>query len=168
MRKRELRPLSEEEQSQIERLSRSQTASYRVVRRAKIILLAATNKGIKEIAQQVGCDTETVSRQVKRFNEQGLNSLKDKPRPGRKPIYSEVERGQMMAAAQTHPQQLGQPFGHWTLTRLTEYINQDLNIAISRAQLGRVLEAEGLRWYQEKTYFTERPDPQFAEKRGLS
>jgi hypothetical protein len=31
-----------------------------------------------------------------------------------------------------------------------------------------VLEAEGLRWYQEQVYFRERPDPQFAEKRGRS
>ncbi len=54
MQKRELRPLSEEEQSQIERLSRSQVESYRVVRRAKIIQLATANQRIKEIAQQVG------------------------------------------------------------------------------------------------------------------
>jgi hypothetical protein len=53
------------------------------------------------------------------------------------------------------------------LDRLVEYINQELQIGISRAQLGKVLEAEGLRWYQEATYFTERPDPQFVEKRGL-
>jgi len=29
-------------------------------------------------------------------------------------------------------------------------------------------DAEGLRWYQEKTYFTERPDPQFVAKGGYS
>ena len=166
MRRREVRPLSETEQKQLEQLSRSQTAAYRRVRRAKIILLAAQGERIKQIAQTTDCDTETVRRQVKRFNACGLASLEDKPRPGRKLLYSEVERGQMIASARTQPQQLGQPFGRWTLTRLTDYVNQSLGIAISRAQLGRVLEAEGLRWYQEKTYFTERPDPQFGEKRG--
>lgn len=166
MRKREVRPLSEVEREQLEHISGSQTAAYRRVRRAKIIVLAAAGKRIKDIAQATDCDTETVRRQVKRFNACGLESLDDQPRPGRKRLYSERERGQMIASARTHPYQLGQPFGRWTLTRLTEYINQTLGIAISRAQLGRVLEAEGLRWYQEKTYFTERPDPQFAEKRG--
>jgi hypothetical protein len=34
------------------------------------------------------------------------------------------------------------------------------------SQIANVLEAEGVRWYQEKTYFTECPDPQFAQKRG--
>lgn len=39
------------------------------------------------------------------------------------------------------------------------------NIAISRAQLARVLKEEALRWYQEETYFTECPDPNCG-KRG--
>lgn len=95
-----------------------------------------------------------------------MAGLQDKPRPGRERIYSQQERGQIIALARTHPDQLELAFGRWTLSRLTEYINRQLGITISRAQLGRVLEAEGLRWYQEKTYFTERPDPQFAEKRG--
>jgi transposase len=46
------------------------------------------------------------------------------------------------------------------------YVNEELRIPISRSQLGAILHDEGLKWYQEKTYFTERPDPQFAEKRG--
>jgi len=74
----------------------------------------------------------------------------------------------MIVTARTHPHQLGRPCNHWTLDRLVEYVNQEVKIAISRAQLARVLEEEGPRWYQEETYFTERPDPQFAQKGGYS
>jgi len=49
---------------------------------------------------------------------------------------------------------------------LVEYFNKQLDIPISRSQLGEILTQEGLKWYQEKTYFTESPDPQFVEKRG--
>ena len=55
-----------------------------------------------------------------------------------------------------------------TKDRLVAYLRENNQIGISRAQLARVLKAEGLRWYQEKSYFTERPDPQFVEKRGPS
>ena len=58
------------------------------------------------------------------------------------------------------------PYSQWTLDRLVEYVHQHLALPISRSQLGAILEQEGLKWYQEKTYFTESPDPQFAEKRG--
>jgi len=166
MRRRELRELTVEETEKLKRISRSQTAAHRTVRRATIILMVSEGSRFDVIAEAVKCSADRVSYWVERFNKAGMEGLEDKPRPGRERIYSEEERGQMIAIARTHPDQLGRTFGRWTLTRLTEYINGQVGIAISRAQLGRVLEAEGLRWYQEKTYFTERPDPQFAEKRG--
>ena len=49
---------------------------------------------------------------------------------------------------------------------MVAYLRENDQLGISRAQLARVLKAEGLRWYQEQVYFTERPDPQFVEKRG--
>ncbi len=166
MRRRELRALTAEESEKLTRLSRSQTAAHRLVRRATTILKVAEGQPFEVIAKTVKCSADRVSYWVKRFNEQGLEGLEDKPRAGRERLYSQQERGQMIALARTHPDGLGLAFGRWTLSRLTEYINRQLGITISRAQLGRVLDAEGLRWYQEKTYFTERPDPQFAEKRG--
>jgi transposase len=166
MRRRELRALTAEEIEKLKRLSRSQTAAHRRVRRATIILMVAEGCPFDAVGKAVNCSADRVSHWVNRFNEAGLAGLEDKPRPGRERIYSETERSQMIAIARTHPDQLGQAFGRWTLSRMTEYIHHTLGISISRAQLGRVLEAEGLRWYQEKTYFTERPDPQFAEKRG--
>ncbi len=105
-------------------------------------------------------------RQLDRFDVEGLSGLKDRRRSGRPLAYSEQERGQIIGVARTHPQVLGCGFGYWSLDRLVEYVNVTLGIAIGRSQLHRVLRAEGLRWYQEKIYFTERPDPQFAEKRG--
>jgi transposase len=166
MRRRELRALTVEESEKLKRLSRSQTAAHRLVRRATIILMAAEGQHFEVIGETVKCSADRVSYWVQRFNETGLAGLEDKPRPGRERLYSQQERGQMIALARTHPDQLGLAFGRWTLSRLAEHLNRQLGITISRAQLGRVLAAEGLRWYQEKTYFTERPDPQFVEKRG--
>jgi transposase len=166
MRRRALRALTAEEVEKLKRLSRAQTAAHRLVRRARIILMAAEGGHFDAIGKAVNCSADRVSYWVNRFNEAGLAGLEDKPRPGRERRYSETQRGQMIAIARTQPHQLGQAFGRWTLSRLTQYIHSSLGISISRAQLGRVLEAEGLRWYQKKTYFTERPDPQFAEKRG--
>jgi hypothetical protein len=53
-----------------------------------------------------------------------------------------------------------------TLNTLVVYVNEQLHIPISRSQLAEVLKQEGLRWYQEKTYFFESPDPQFVKKGG--
>jgi transposase len=162
----ELRPFTEEEQTYLEKLSRSRTAAQQQVERATILLHYAANEPVAAIAASMHRRPETVWNVVKRFNQNGVASLQDIPRSGRPASYGETVRGKLVATAKTHPQHLGLPYSHWTLDRLTEYAHQHLNIPISRSQLGAILEQEGLKWYQEKTYFTARPDPQFAEKRG--
>ena len=162
----ELRPLTEEERIELEQLKKSQTAEARLVERAKMILWAYDGQRPVDIAAKLDRTATTVYLRLNRFHKEGLAALKDKHKTGRKPTYSETERGQVIALARTDPQKLGLPFGHWTLDRLVAYLRENDQLGISRAQLARVLKAEGLRWYQEQVYFTERPDPQFVEKRG--
>jgi len=161
-----LRPFTEEERAYLEKLRRSRTAAAQHVERATVLLRYATGEPIAVIAAAVGRRPETIWNVVKRFNERGVASVQDVPRSGRPVTYDEAARGQMVLTAKTQPQQLGLPYSQWTLDRLVEYLHQQLQIPISRSQLGVILTQEGLKWYQEKTYFTESPDPQFVEKRG--
>lgn len=118
------------------------------------------------IAASVKRRPETVWNVVKRFNQHGLASLQDVARSGRPLTYSEEVRGQLVVTAKTQPQQLGLPYSQWTLDGLVEYVHHQLKVPISRSQLGAILEQEGLKWYPEKTDFTESPDPPLVEKRG--
>ena len=162
----EFRTITKEERKELEQLKRSQTAEVRLVERAKMVLWSQEGQKAVEIAAKLDRTPMTVYNRLKRFDLEGMAGLEDKPKSGRKPTYTETERGQVIALARTDPQKLGLPFGHWTLDRLVAYLRENGQVSISRAQLARVLKAEGLRWYQEQVYFTERPDPQFVEKRG--
>jgi len=164
--KLEFRPLTTEERTALEQLKKSQKAEARMVERAKMILMYHDGQKPVDIAAKLDRTAMTVYSRLKRFDQDRLEGLNDQPKSGRKPTYTEAERGQMIALARTDPQKHGLPFAHWTLDRLVAYLRENTSIGISRAQLARVLKAEGLRWYQEQVYFTERPDPQFAEKRG--
>lgn len=161
-----LRSVSESEKRELERLSRSRTAARRQVERAQIILGWLAGQLPAITAKQVGCHVTTVYYQLHQFNARGLAFLEDAPRSGRPLHYDEQQRGQLVVSAKTKPETLGLAFGHWTLDRLVKYANTVLSIPISRSQLADVLTQEGLKWYQEKTYFSESPDPQFVEKRG--
>ena len=161
-----VRVMSSEERAVLERLSRSRTASQRQVERAQIILGLVQGRRVEEVASQVGRSTATIYNQLQHFNQRGLGFLQDLPRAGRPETYDQAQRGQVVVTAKTKPEQLGLPFGHWTLDRLVAYVNATLHIPMSRSQLAQLLRQEGLKWYQEKTYFTDSPDPQFVEKRG--
>ena len=74
----------------------------------------------------------------------------------------------MVAAALSDPQELGLPFACWTLDRLVAYLSESQSLPIKRSRISEMLVAEGLRWRQQETWFGEKVDPAFAEKRGAS
>ena len=163
-----VRELTAEEEREVGRLVRSQTAPVRVVERARIIGLAAQGRRMPGIAAELGVSERSVRRWVARFNAQGVAGLADAARSGRPATYPPEAVGELVAASLTDPQALGLPFGSWTLDRLAAYLAEEKGVAIKRSRIGEILRTEGLRWRRQETWFGERPDPAFAEKRGPS
>lgn len=163
-----LRRLSKEEDQEIARLTRARTAPVRLATRARIIAGAQQGLRLPDVATAVGVSVRMVRRWVSRFNAQGLAGLADAPRSGRPATYPPAAVGDLIAASLTKPEDLGLPFGSWTVDRLTAYMNEERGIPIRRSRVSEVLRAEGLRWRQQEPWFGERPDPAFAEKRGPS
>src|SRR3954447_4883726 len=161
-----LRELTPQERLDLEALARSRTSPARLVERARIVLAAAEARRVGEIADELHVSRPTISAWVRRFNEGGLAALEDLPRSGRPCTYAEHERAEVIAAALTDPKALGLPFGCWTLDRLRAYLNEQKAIPIKRSRIDEILQAEGLRWRHQETWFGERVDPAFAEKRG--
>lgn len=163
-----LRIVTDDEQSAIERLAHSRTASARAVERARVIMQASTGARVPVIAQRLNLAAKTIRRWLKRFNARGLAGLNDQPRSGRPTTYTPEQVAEVVVAALTDPQQLGLPFGSWTLDRLAVYLKEQKEIAIKRSRIDELLVAEGLRWRSQETWFGERVDPEFAKKRGAS
>ncbi len=159
---------SSAEQEAIERLARSRTAPARLVERARSVLLSRQGDSVAEVAERLGVCQDTVRRWLHRFDRHGVDGLADRPRAGRPPTYTPEEVGAVVAASLTKPEDLGLPFASWTLDRLAAYLNEELAIPIKRSRIGELLVAEGLRWREQETWFGERPDPDFAAKRGRS
>ncbi len=161
-----LRRLSPEEAEEIGRLRRSRTAPARLVERARIVGLAQQGERVPTIADVLGVSVPVVRRWVERFNAQGVAGLADAPRSGRPAAYPPDAVGDLIATSLTNPDDLGLPFGSWTLDRLAAYLAEEKGITMKRSRISEILQAEGLRWRQQERWFGERPDPAFAEKRG--
>jgi transposase len=58
------------------------------------------------------------------------------------------------------------PFGSWTLDRLSAYLQEEKEVAISRSRITTLRHEEGLRWRTQETWFGERVDPDFVPKKG--
>jgi len=163
-----LRDLTAEESSAVESLARSRTAPARRVERARIVWRARRGETPPAIAAALGLSAETVRGRIRRFNAEGLAALEDHPRSGRPVTYSADEVAAVIAAALTGPRRLALPFASWTLDRLAAYLLERKSIAMRRSRIDEILLKEGLRWRRQETWFGERVDPEYAEKRGAS
>lgn len=163
-----LRPLTEEERTKIERLTRAHSAPVRLVHRAQIIKRAVDGMRVLAIAEELGISEKMVRLWLKRFAAAGLEGLADAPRVGRPPTYSEDERRRVIAKARGLPPKptAGEvpPTCHWTLDRLQEELARD-GLPIKRSQIRRILKAEHIKWQKPRTWL-ESDDPEFAAKRG--
>ena len=75
--------LSQDERQSLEKTARKYTLPYSEVMRAKVVLLAAEGHENTQIAERLDLPREVVCRWRKRFYEQRLGGLGDRPRPGR-------------------------------------------------------------------------------------
>jgi transposase len=168
-----LRSLTTEEEAEVRRLAASRKESHRLVQRAKVIVamlddpqLHATYAGLQAgfRGQQSGINW------VKRFNQEGLAGLEDKPKAGRPPTHDQSVRSALIALALQKPDSLGYPFKLWTLERLQRAFKERHQTHLSDSTIWEWVEAEGFRWKRQQSWFhnAEKQDAEFVEKRGAS
>ena len=168
-----LRALTDEEREKLERLMRAQSAPVRLVRRARIIHLAAQGLSVPVIAQHLGLSQKAVRQRIERFALEGIVGLDDAPRSGRPRAYNEDAYSRVVAKARGLPPKPANvaegevaPTCHWTLDRLQTELAKD-GLPIKRSQIRRLLKAEHIKWQKPRTWL-ESTDPDFAAKRGQS
>lgn len=75
--------LSVEARTALEAVTRRTTEAAGLVRRARMVLLAAAGMPLDQIARTVGADRTIVRTWLDRYRAGGLAALQDRPRSGR-------------------------------------------------------------------------------------
>lgn len=156
--------LAASERRRLKKLAYSRTAPYQLVVRARIVLDAAHGYSNNKIAQRRGVVVDTVRLWRGRYADHGLDGLKDRPRSGRPPRFTPLERAQVKALACHLPAETGVPLSRWSSTDLAaEAVRQGIAEAISASTVRRILAAAALRPWQHQSWVFIR-DPQFEAK----
>jgi transposase len=161
-----VRALTEEETTKLHRLAHSRTAPLRVVPRAQIIWASTHGETVPAMARQVSLSAFRVRAWIHRFHRHGLAGLADAPRSGRPRQHDETVRGTVIALARTKPRGLGLPFVLWTLARLQQALQERHGLWVTPATIWKWLQAEGLVWKRQQSWFQVQVDPAVREKRG--
>lgn len=79
--------LSAAERSDLEHLVRRRQVAAGELQRARVILLIADGKSLKATAEETGFTIRNARKWIWRFAEKRIEGLKEKPRPGRRPLF---------------------------------------------------------------------------------
>ena len=157
-------PLSPEQLDELNGLYRT-TKDVRLRTRTQMILLAAeqgmTSPGIAQIVRE---SEQTVRNWLKRYEAEGIEGLKDIPRPGapRKVTPEFVNR--LVEVVRLRPRSLGLPFSVWTLARLADYMAQHTGIRVG-AETVRVHLKENEIVLSRPQHTISSPDPEYTVKK---
>src|SRR5262249_32102150 len=94
-----LRQPTDQELRALERLAHSRTTEACRVERARTVLATARGQRPSRVAHELGVSRPTVYAWIHRFNDQGIEGLRERPRPGRRPLYTAEQRAEVIAAA---------------------------------------------------------------------
>lgn len=146
--------LSEEERTELERLSRRIRVNRNVAFRARLVLASASGESDVAVAKKHRTTNQTVGKWRKRFAAQRLDGLYDEPRVGgpRKITDEQVERV-VIETLEKKPK--GRT--HWTTRKMAE------KAGISASSVGRIWRSHGLKPHIVRGFKISN-DPQFIEK----
>lgn len=158
--------LSAEERRTLTARARSGRTAHRDVLRAGIVLAAAAGTANAQIARELGICVDTVRKWRRRFVDQRLAGLKDRPRPGRERTFSTMAEAEVKALACQLPAETGVPLSRWSTAELAaEAVTRGVVNSISPSTVGRWLAADAIRPWRYQTWIFPR-DPDFATKAG--
>ena len=156
--------LSAADRAALEQRARAYTAPHHQVVRAKIVLLATDGWENTKIAARLDIAAQLVSKWRKRFFEEGLDGLKDRPRTGRPRAFPPVAVVQVKALACELPAESGVPLSRWSAPELAvEAVARGVVERISASTVRRWLAEDALKPWQHRSWIFPR-DPDFAVK----
>lgn len=159
-----VQPLAEQQLAELDELYRT-TKVPRLRTRAQMVLLSA-EKGLKvgEIAEIVRESEATVLRWLKRYKAEGVEGLKDLPRPGRSRTVTDAYRESLVEAVRRRPRSLELPFSLWTLQRLADYMAEQTGIRVSAETVRRTLQDADI-VLSRPQHTISSPDPEYKVKK---
>lgn len=115
-------------------------------------------------AKRLGTTPKTVSKWIRRYEEQGESGLLDQPRSGRPREIPDNQRELIVRVAQTDPSKLTDHLSNWSLQTLQRYLLVVYGFKISSSSIWRILREHDICFRMvEETIVS--PDPMYEIKK---
>ena len=146
--------LAAEERKELERRARSRSLATELVKRAKVILMLASDRSYSEISQKLTCTDRYISTWKFRFKEDRLAGLDSRYRGAAYRRRTAQTEARILEFTRRGPRDGST---HWSSYRLAK------ELGISQSTVSRVWRQFGLQPHRSRSYMASN-DPEFEEK----
>ena len=138
------------------------------MRRGQLISLSAQGMRVQELSATLHLHEEYIRSLVRRYNEEGLASLRTRAHPGRTPALTPEDESVVVEIAKMPPRAFGQPFNQWSLRKLTDcLVGRKMIPKVSHVTIAKVLDRHMVTYQRTRTW-KESKDPDFSSKKNAS
>jgi transposase len=146
--------ISRAERAELQQWRRVRNTPHSLAQRARLILLLADGVAPVDIMANLDVTRPTVFKWRKRFEQDGVDGLFDRPRPGQPRKLTEKKIKEVLCLTVDY---IPREATHWSIRLMAKYAD------ITQYQVREIWKAADLRPHRLKTFKISN-DPQFAEK----
>ncbi len=141
-------PVTDRERRQLKTLERQPTCPQQLAMRARIILLASRDVGVRATADELGIGRSTVQAWRRRWTEYSdasvMERLSDAPRPGTPAIFTAEQICAVVALDCEDPRESRRAITHWTQGEVADKaMERGIVPSISSRSIGRFFKISG-------------------------
>ncbi len=125
------------------RLAAGKTGSAKQARRILAVAMALDGHDRTLAARAGGMDRQTLRDWVHRYNAEGLDGLRDRPRPGRRPSLDEAQQRQVAQWVEEGPDLARDGVVRWRCADLAKRIKAAFNVDLQERAVGKLLKKLG-------------------------
>ena len=115
----------------------------------------AKGKDAKDLQELYSTSHKSICNWVHRYNTQGVEGLKDRPRSGRPSLLSYSQKSELEQALQSNPLDYGYNTATWTGALAIDFVKTRFGIEYKQAQIYNILHSLGFSFQKGKGYFPE-------------
>ena len=152
---------------ELQKILRAHTTPAGLYKRSLLIWELAAGFNIADASRIANLHYTNAHKWVKRFQADGLEGLRDRPRPGRPRTHTDDAERAVIEIATSRPKDLGLGFTTWSLAKLERHLRELSGLKpISRETIRHILARHGLSFLTGQTW-CESNDPEFEVKKTL-
>jgi len=115
----------------------------------------AQGKDAKDLQDLYSTCHKSICNWVHRYNAEGIEGLKDRPRSGRPSFLSDSQKAELERVIQTSPLAYGYNTATWTGALVIDFIKNRFGVEYKKAQIYNILHSLGFSFQKGNGYFPE-------------